>query len=339
MLRGKSGPVVRTTAGPVRGRLRRKRTIALHAGIPYAAPPVGNLRWRAPQPPTPWTETLTCTKPGPMGAPACSRHGRDHPVARQRSRALEVAPEGTPHRNQGDAEEGERGLPHAQRASTCRRKRPAGDGVDPRRRPHRRVRRRPDLPLERRAAGAEAVCSSRSTTGSAVRVPRPSRPVVGITQAACRATTACSTRSPRCVGAGQHRGLRRRPRPGHHLRRIGRWRGGAQPDDGTVGAGTVPPCDRAEPERPGALAPSPSSRYSTSNQRRRAGARFADEAVGAGDGQLARLRDDARRRADGALPRPPGPRSILLPGRRRTRAAGGADVGVLPSGPVRVCRC
>ncbi len=67
MLRGKSGPVVRTTAGPVRGRLRRKRTIALHAGIPYAAPPVGNLRWRAPQPPTPWTETLTCTKPGPMG--------------------------------------------------------------------------------------------------------------------------------------------------------------------------------------------------------------------------------------------------------------------------------
>lgn len=30
-------------------------------GIPYAAPPVGNLRWQAPQSPTPWTTTLPAT--------------------------------------------------------------------------------------------------------------------------------------------------------------------------------------------------------------------------------------------------------------------------------------
>ncbi|MFW2336281.1 carboxylesterase/lipase family protein [Ilumatobacter sp.] len=66
MLKGKSGPVVETTAGPVRGRFRRKHTIELFAGIPYAAPPVGDLRWRPPQPPTPWSEPLTCKKPGAM---------------------------------------------------------------------------------------------------------------------------------------------------------------------------------------------------------------------------------------------------------------------------------
>ena len=34
-------------------------------GIPYAAPPVGDLRWKAPQPVTPWTEPRACTAFGP----------------------------------------------------------------------------------------------------------------------------------------------------------------------------------------------------------------------------------------------------------------------------------
>jgi para-nitrobenzyl esterase len=34
-------------------------------GIPYAAPPVGQLRWQPPQPVTPWTETRACTSFGP----------------------------------------------------------------------------------------------------------------------------------------------------------------------------------------------------------------------------------------------------------------------------------
>ncbi len=40
-------------------------------GIPYAEAPINELRWRAPQPKTPWQGTLDCTKfgPSPMQAP------------------------------------------------------------------------------------------------------------------------------------------------------------------------------------------------------------------------------------------------------------------------------
>ena len=54
-----SGTDVQTTSGPVCG-----ITVAAvneWLGIPYAAPPVGNLRWHPPQPPTPWTTTLPAT--------------------------------------------------------------------------------------------------------------------------------------------------------------------------------------------------------------------------------------------------------------------------------------
>jgi len=47
-------PVAETTYGPVRG-ISGSRALAWK-GIPYAAPPVGDLRFRAPQPPKPWTE-------------------------------------------------------------------------------------------------------------------------------------------------------------------------------------------------------------------------------------------------------------------------------------------
>jgi para-nitrobenzyl esterase len=43
------GPVVNTTDGPVKGFV--KDGVKTFLGIPYAAPPVGDLRWRPPQPP------------------------------------------------------------------------------------------------------------------------------------------------------------------------------------------------------------------------------------------------------------------------------------------------
>ena len=72
-----------------------KRTLALgeltgfvhengsHAwlGIPFAKPPVGDLRWRAPQPPEPWKDTLEATEFGPscvqFASPAGGRDGAD----------------------------------------------------------------------------------------------------------------------------------------------------------------------------------------------------------------------------------------------------------------------
>ncbi|MGK2901792.1 MAG: carboxylesterase family protein, partial [Mycobacterium sp.] len=55
--------VVRTTAGLVRGvATLDKRHFA---GVPYAAPPVGPLRWQPPQPMTPWTGVRDATRVGP----------------------------------------------------------------------------------------------------------------------------------------------------------------------------------------------------------------------------------------------------------------------------------
>ena len=60
-----------TDAGPISGTL--KDGIRIYKGIPFAAPPVGNLRWKAPQPVKPWKEIRQCTAFGPspmQGRPA-----------------------------------------------------------------------------------------------------------------------------------------------------------------------------------------------------------------------------------------------------------------------------
>ena len=40
--------------------------LAVYRAIPYAAPPIGNLRWREPQPALPWTGVRKCDKFGPL---------------------------------------------------------------------------------------------------------------------------------------------------------------------------------------------------------------------------------------------------------------------------------
>lgn len=56
-------PVVDTTHGPVRG--KDDGVAAVWRGIRYAAAPVGELRWRAPQPPEPWREVADARRVGP----------------------------------------------------------------------------------------------------------------------------------------------------------------------------------------------------------------------------------------------------------------------------------
>jgi para-nitrobenzyl esterase len=48
------GPVADTADGPVRGEAIGRG--AVFRGIPYAAPPLGDLRWKPPAPPSRWTE-------------------------------------------------------------------------------------------------------------------------------------------------------------------------------------------------------------------------------------------------------------------------------------------
>ena len=55
--------VVKTTSGLVRGAATLDKRH--FAGIPYAAPPVGPLRWQPPQPVEPWQGALDATKVGP----------------------------------------------------------------------------------------------------------------------------------------------------------------------------------------------------------------------------------------------------------------------------------
>jgi para-nitrobenzyl esterase len=52
-------PTARTDSGVVSGVVADG--IASWKGVPYAAPPVGDLRWRAPQPPAPWTGVRAAT--------------------------------------------------------------------------------------------------------------------------------------------------------------------------------------------------------------------------------------------------------------------------------------
>jgi len=60
---GKSLGVVKLDSGQISG-LEQDGTWT-YLGIPYAKPPVGNLRWKPPEPAKPWSGTRACTRFGP----------------------------------------------------------------------------------------------------------------------------------------------------------------------------------------------------------------------------------------------------------------------------------
>jgi para-nitrobenzyl esterase len=59
-----AAPMVRTAYGRVAGEMRDG--VKTFLGIPYAAPPVGELRWRAPQAPKPWPGVRQATAYAPV---------------------------------------------------------------------------------------------------------------------------------------------------------------------------------------------------------------------------------------------------------------------------------
>ena len=58
--------VVATQFGQIRGD-QVSDDLIIYKGVPYAAPPVGELRWKAPIDPEPWEGVLDCTEFNPMG--------------------------------------------------------------------------------------------------------------------------------------------------------------------------------------------------------------------------------------------------------------------------------
>ena len=58
--------VVSVTGGDVRGIFNKDGTVEIYAGIPFAAPPVGELRWKEPQDVIPWNGVLEADHFAPM---------------------------------------------------------------------------------------------------------------------------------------------------------------------------------------------------------------------------------------------------------------------------------
>lgn len=56
---------VTVSAGIIEGTINAEGDIRIYKGIPFAAPPVGDLRWKAPQPVQPWEGVKKCTAFGP----------------------------------------------------------------------------------------------------------------------------------------------------------------------------------------------------------------------------------------------------------------------------------
>src|SRR6185436_13496883 len=61
-----AGDQVRVAQGLLAGAGRQASGVRIFRGIPYAAPPVGPLRWREPRPATAWTGVRPATAFGPQ---------------------------------------------------------------------------------------------------------------------------------------------------------------------------------------------------------------------------------------------------------------------------------
>ena len=59
-------PVLNVSGGQIQGVLTDSSQVMVYKGIPYAAAPVGELRWQAPQPVTPWEGVKVCDTFGPI---------------------------------------------------------------------------------------------------------------------------------------------------------------------------------------------------------------------------------------------------------------------------------
>jgi para-nitrobenzyl esterase len=62
--------IVQTEQGKIKGVRNQDNKVIVFKGIPYAAPPIGELRWKAPQPHKKWDGILNCSEFGPAAMQA-----------------------------------------------------------------------------------------------------------------------------------------------------------------------------------------------------------------------------------------------------------------------------
>uniref|UniRef100_A0A1I7UMT8 Carboxylic ester hydrolase n=1 Tax=Caenorhabditis tropicalis TaxID=1561998 RepID=A0A1I7UMT8_9PELO len=81
--------IVNATCGPVRGNIYKHNDVIVdgYLGIPYAKPPVGDLRFKKPVPADVWSETRNCFKYGPV----CIQTGGFEEIAGPRQETPEEA--------------------------------------------------------------------------------------------------------------------------------------------------------------------------------------------------------------------------------------------------------
>src|SRR3954451_16570208 len=74
---------VKLDSGTVSGAAGNDASVRVFKGIPFAAPPVGPLRWKAPQPPAKWDGVKTAVAFGPrcMQGGGAGRAGAPPPPA------------------------------------------------------------------------------------------------------------------------------------------------------------------------------------------------------------------------------------------------------------------
>ena len=68
-------PVLTIEGGKIQGVLTESEGVYVYRGIPYAAPPINELRWKAPQPVIPWEGVKVCDRFGHPGYQAVHYEG------------------------------------------------------------------------------------------------------------------------------------------------------------------------------------------------------------------------------------------------------------------------
>jgi len=92
VLLGAINDTVRLDSGPVSGAAGKDPAVSVFKGIPFAAPPVGNLRWSPPQPVAHWDSVRPSTEFGNMCMQAAAGGGRGNGKGKAENAGPRIGP-------------------------------------------------------------------------------------------------------------------------------------------------------------------------------------------------------------------------------------------------------